>query len=103
MSYLVDQREKEFGIRLALGAARSSIVGLVFREAGTMVGLGLALGSVVAWQVTRLIQAQLFGVKPNDSSSVIAISTLAVVAMAACVVPAIRATLFSPVTALRNE
>jgi putative ABC transport system permease protein len=103
VSYLVDQREKEFGIRLALGAARSSIVGLVFRDAGTMVAIGLAIGSVAAWQMSRLIEAQLFGVKASDSSSVIAVGTLAFVALAACVVPAIRATRVAPVTALRNE
>lgn len=103
VSYLVDQREKEFGIRLALGAARSSIVGLVFREAGMMVGIGLVIGSVGAWQVSRLIESLLFGVTARDSSSVIAVGTLAFVALAACVVPAIRATRVAPVVALRNE
>jgi putative ABC transport system permease protein len=103
VSYLVDQREKEFGIRLALGAARSSIVGLVFREAGAMVAIGLAIGTLAAWQMSRLIQSQLFGVKASDSSSVIAVGTLALVALAACVVPALRATRVAPVTALRNE
>jgi ABC-type antimicrobial peptide transport system permease subunit len=103
VSYLVDQREKEFSIRLALGAARASIVGLVFKEAGAMVGIGRAIGCIAAWQMSRLIEAQLFGVKANDASSLIAVGTLAVVALAACIVPAIRATRVAPVAALRNE
>jgi predicted permease len=103
VSYLVDQREKEFGIRLALGAARSSIIGLVFREAGAMVGLGLIAGSFAAWQMSKLIASQLYGVTAGDSSTIMAIASLALVALAACVVPAIRATRVAPVTALRNE
>ena len=72
---------------------------LGFFAAGTMVGIG----SIGAWQMSRLIEAQLFGVKASDSSSLVAVATLAVVALAACVVPAVRATRVAPVTALRNE
>ena len=103
MSYLVEQRSREIGIRLALGAGRGSIVTLVLREAGMMVVLGLAAGAFAAWPLRRLLQSQLVGISSADPSAFVAVALLALVALAACVMPTWRATRVEPVVALRND
>ena len=103
MSYLVTQRRREFGIRLALGATSREIVGVVLRDGTKMVGLGLIIGAAGAFGVARLLDALLYGVPSVAASAALAVSVLAVVAIAACLVPALRATRVDPVVALRNE
>jgi putative ABC transport system permease protein len=103
MAYLVDQRRREFGIRLALGAARSGIVGLVVSNGAALTGIGVLIGAAGAWQMSRLLGTQLFGVSPFDPSAFAAIGLLILIAVAACVVPAVRATRVDPIVVLRNE
>jgi putative ABC transport system permease protein len=102
MSYLVTQRTHEFGIRIALGATRSDVVTSVLRHGILLIALGTVIGIAVAGGLYRLFSAQLFEVTVLDISSGLAILSLVVVAVVACLVPAIRATRVDPVTALRN-
>ena len=103
MSYLVSQRQREFGIRMALGASRAGILKVVVGQGAKLVAIGLVIGIPAAIGLARLLGSLLFGVSPIDPSSAIAVAVLAVVALAACAVPAIRATRVDPVVALRND
>jgi predicted permease len=103
MSYLVTQRTREFGIRLALGATRGGIVGVVLRQGATLVGIGAAIGIAVALGLTQLLGDLLFGVGAVDVSSGVAVFVLIATALLACLVPALRATRVDPVVALRSE
>jgi putative ABC transport system permease protein len=104
MSYVVGQRTNEIGIRMALGAGRGKILVMVLRQAGTLVGIGIAIGLVGAAGGTRLMKGLLVGVQPVDPgvySSVAAL--LAAVALAACYLPIRRAMRVDPMVALRDE
>jgi predicted permease len=103
MSYLVALRRREFGIRLALGASRREIVALVLRHGARMVGIGLAIGIAGALALSRLLDTLLYDVGATDPAFSLAIALLAIVALLACYVPALRATRVSPVTALRVD
>jgi predicted permease len=103
MSYLVTQRTREFGLRLALGAGRGQIVGVVLRQAATMIGIGLVVGVAASAALSRLLGTLLFDVGAADPSAVVAIGVLVVVALLACAVPALRATRVDPMVALRND
>jgi putative ABC transport system permease protein len=101
LAYLVTQRRREFGIRIALGSSAGSIFELVLREGLLLIGGGLALGSAGALTLRKSFENQLFGVAPTDPV-VLALVTgvLALVAAFACVVPASRATRIDPIIAL---
>jgi ABC-type antimicrobial peptide transport system permease subunit len=103
MSYTVDQRSREFGIRVALGASRAMVVRLVLGDGARMIAIGLVIGTAAAWQMSRAISAELFEVTPYDSAAGLAIAGLAVTALLACAVPALRATRVDPARSLRNE
>jgi putative ABC transport system permease protein len=104
LSYSVSQRRRELGVRAALGAARSDLIGLVMREGLTVTGTGLLAGVGGAMVLTRFMQGVLFGVAPLDAVSFVAApALLAVVAAAACLVPARRAAATDPADALRSE
>jgi predicted permease len=104
MAYAVTQRTQEFGIRMALGASPADVLKQVFLEGGRLAALGLGLGLIAALALTRLMASMLYGVKPNDPLSLgVAAAILAVVAFAACYIPARRATLVDPLVALRYE
>jgi putative ABC transport system permease protein len=103
MSYLVTQRTREVGIRLALGARRSEILGLIVGNGARLIALGVAIGVLLSVGLKQLIAAQLFGVTITDVSAGLAVGLLAAVSLAACYVPAVRATRLDPVNALRHE
>jgi len=104
MAYTVSQRTNEFGIRLALGALRGQIRGMVLREAAWIAGAGVVLGAAATLLLARLVQAMLFGVKPYDPVSLAGSGTLLLgLALLASFLPAQRATLIDPMEAMRNE
>jgi putative ABC transport system permease protein len=104
MSYLVSQRIREFGIRMAVGASRGAVLRLVLKQAARLVGIGICLGLVAAALLARLIASLLYGVKPFDAATVATVSILlAAVALGASYVPAHRAAKADPMDSLRNE
>ena len=103
MAYLVMQRTKEIGVRMALGATRAQVLGLVLREAGAMTLLGIAIGVGGALLLTRSMTSMLFGVSAADPLVYLSMSLLlAAVALLAIAVPASRATHVDPLAALRT-
>jgi len=104
MSFVVAHRTREIGIRLALGATRGTAVWLVMRDATVMVGSGAAIALLGGWAVGRVVSGQLFGVAPIHPPTIAAATLLlAVVALAAAMVPALRASSVSPTQALRAD
>jgi putative ABC transport system permease protein len=104
ISYSVAQRTHEFGIRAALGASASDLLGLVLRGGVLMTAIGLALGFGGALVLTRLMESLLFGVGARDPVTIAAVGgILGCVALLACYVPAYRATKVDPMVALRYE
>jgi putative ABC transport system permease protein len=104
MAYTFSQRTNEIGIRMVLGANRSDILRMVVNEGSALVGVGLAAGLIGSILVTRFLQSMLFEVNATDPLTFGAVTTgLAAVAMAACVIPARRATRIEPLRALRYE
>jgi len=104
VSYMVEQRTNEIGIRMALGARPGGVLGLVARSGLTLAGVGIVAGLAGAFGLTRFMEKMLYGVKPADpvTFGVVAVALLLVAAFA-CVVPAVRATRLDPVIALRAE
>jgi putative ABC transport system permease protein len=103
MSYLVSQRTREIGIRLALGAAGGDILRLVVGNGARLIGAGILIGVVASFALQRLVSSLLFGVTTADAASGIAVAVLAAVALVACYLPALRATRVNPLGALRQD
>jgi predicted permease len=104
MSYMVARRRGEIGIRMALGANRGDVLGLVLREAGMLLAVGLVIGTGLAIAVGRTASSMLFGLKPTDPLTIgLSITLLAVVAIVASFLPAMRAAKLEPMLALREE
>jgi ABC-type antimicrobial peptide transport system permease subunit len=103
MSYLIAQRTREFGIRIALGARPEAILALVFRTGSKLVSVGLVIGIGAALLLSQSLKSQLFGVSALDVSALAAIMLLAIATLLACLVPAFRATRVDPNEALRTE
>lgn len=104
ISYLVSQRTKEFGIRIALGARRSDVTGMVMKQGMRLAAAGLLIGLAGAWVMTRFIAALLFSIQPNDGLTFVGIScALAGVAALACWLPARLAGVVDPAITLRVD
>jgi putative ABC transport system permease protein len=103
LAFSVSQRTREIGVRLALGAQRREVLGLVLRQGAAMIGGGLVLGTVGAIGLARFMQGLVFGIGPRDPLTLASVClTLAAVGMVASLGPARRATSVDPVIALRN-
>jgi putative ABC transport system permease protein len=104
LSYGVTQRTREIGVRVALGAQRGDVVRLVAGQGTVLAGAGITLGLVGAYASSRLLASILYGVNPHDVRVFAAApATLAVIAVAAIVIPATRASQVDPLTALRQD
>ena len=104
MSYAVAQRSHEIGVRVALGAQRRDVLGLVLRRGMMLALIGVGAGLLAAFASTRLMSGLLYGVSPNDPLTLLAVSALLfAVSFFACLIPAYRATRVDPVVALKCE
>jgi predicted permease len=104
MAYAVSQRTNEIGIRLALGAERSQVQGMVLKEAGWLAAAGVVVGVAVALGLGQLIKSMLYGLHPSDPVSLVGAAVLLLgVALLAGWVPAMRASRVEPMEALRHE
>jgi ABC-type antimicrobial peptide transport system permease subunit len=104
MSYSVEQQTQELGIRMALGAGREQVMGLILRQGMTPAGIGVLAGVVIALALTRVLGNLLYGVKATDPSTYILVALLLTgVALFATYIPARRATRVDPLVALRQE
>ncbi|HEX9565868.1 MAG TPA: ABC transporter permease [Gemmatimonadaceae bacterium] len=104
LAYLVSSRQREIGVRIALGASRSSVLAIVVRRGLLMAGTGTLIGVLAAFSLTRYLRDVLFGVEPNDlfTFAVVAASMIAVAGLASAV-PARRAASVDPVIAFRSD
>jgi putative ABC transport system permease protein len=104
MSYLVTQRTREIGVRMALGATRGQVLGLILRDAGSMTVVGIGLGVAGALVLTRSMTTMLFGVSAANPLVYLSMSLLlAAVSLVAVAVPSSRATRIDPLSALRDS
>jgi predicted permease len=104
LSYMVTERRREIGIRMALGARQSTVLGQVMGQGLVLTGLGLGVGLVCAFGLTRLMTSLLFGVRPADPVTLVAVAaSIALVAAIACYLPAHRASRVDPIVVLRDE
>jgi putative ABC transport system permease protein len=104
LAYLVNRRRREIGIRMALGASRANVLGLVVGRGMTFAGAGIASGVLAALLLTRVMSGLIYGVGPRDPLTfAVATFVLLAIAAAACAVPGLRATRFDPLEALRSE
>jgi ABC-type antimicrobial peptide transport system permease subunit len=104
VSYLTAQRTQEIGVRVALGAQRADVLRMILGQGIKMTALGVLIGLVAALGLTRLMSKLLFGVSASDPVTFTAVALLlALVALAACYLPARRAARLDPMAALRYE
>ncbi len=104
MAHVVAQREREIGVRMALGALPGEILGLVVWQGRCMVGIGIVLGHTGAWALTRVLTSQLYEVSARDPFTYLSVAALlGAVALAALYLPARRAVRLDPMTSLRSE
>jgi predicted permease len=104
MAYMVAQRTREIGVRMALGAASTDVLWLVMKDVVILAGIGIAVGLPAAWGLTRMVKSQLYGIEPNDPYTVAAAAVgIAFVALLAGYIPARKATRVEPMVALRWE
>jgi putative ABC transport system permease protein len=104
IAYTMTRRRYEFGVRLALGAQPVQVTTLVLREGVWLAGAGLAFGLLAAALAARLLENQLFGISPRDAVSyAAAAAAIGTAALAACWIPARRASAISPLESLRAE
>jgi len=104
ISYIVAQRTHEVGIRIALGAGRNDVLKMIIRQGLSPAMVGIVIGVAGASGMAHFLSSMLFGVKPTDPLTFIAVAVLlAAVAVLACYIPARRATKVDPMVALRHE
>jgi putative ABC transport system permease protein len=104
VSYQVEQATREIGVRVALGAGRSDVLRLVLSQGLKLIGAGILLGLMGAFVFSRVMESLLFGVSATDAATfAMVVLILSVVALAASLVPAMRAARISPMAALRYE
>lgn len=104
ISYLVIKRRSEIGLRMALGANRINILLMVLREAATLLGVGLAIGIALSLPLASAASSMLYGLKPRDPLTLaVAVAAMTLVALAASLLPAHRASTVDPMTVLREE
>ena len=104
LAYSVTARLREIGVRLALGAARGTVVWMIVRDGLAIAVPGVLIGAPCAWAAARLVRAQLYGIAPSDSRTLlIAAATSLATVLAASLLPALRASRVAPVEALREE
>jgi putative ABC transport system permease protein len=104
MSYSVQQRTHEIGIRMALGAQRDDVLGLIVKQGVVVAVVGIAIGLIASFGLTRLIASLLFEVTATDARTFASVAGgLFIVALVASFIPAHRATKINPLVALRYE
>jgi predicted permease len=104
LSYMVTQRQREIGIRMALGAERATVLRAIMGHGLKLTAVGLVAGLAAALVLTRLMEALLFDVRPNDPATLAGVAALiTAVAAAASLLPALRATRVDPIAALKDE
>ena len=104
LAYTVSQRTREIGVRMALGATRSAVVGMVMRQASLLVVAGLLIGAIGAWRLSAIAQRFLFKLDTHDPRAfAAALLTLALAGLIASAIPARRAAAVDPMEALRTE
>jgi ABC-type antimicrobial peptide transport system permease subunit len=102
LSYVVSQRRREIGVRMAVGAEGRDVRSMVVRQALTLVGAGVAIGLVATRVLTRLLASLLYGVEPTDLATLLSVTaSLVLVALVACYLPAHQASKIDPMEALR--
>jgi ABC-type antimicrobial peptide transport system permease subunit len=101
---MVSARGREIGLRIALGATWTSVIAMVMSRGMALTGIGLAAGAAIAWAVTRAMSALLYGVHAGDPMTFAAVlGLLGAVSVAACAIPAIRASRLDPMLVLRDQ
>jgi putative ABC transport system permease protein len=104
IAYTVSRQTHEIGIRMALGAGRTHVLGMVLRMGFLLIGIGMAIGLAVSLAAARVLTNQLEGISPHDPLTFVSVSLVIVLAgLAACWFPAMRATRVDPMIALRFE
>jgi predicted permease len=104
LSYMVAERRREIGIRMALGADQGSVLSSVMKQGLTLTGIGVVVGLAGAFAMNRLIASLLFGVQPTDTTTMVAVvGTITLVASVACLLPAWRASRTDPNVVLRDD
>src|SRR5690606_15225777 len=104
LSYMVTERRREIGVRMALGADRAVVRRMVLGQGMLTAGIGIVIGLLAALALSRLVSSLLFGVSPADPMTFVSVSlVIAAVALLACAIPAWRATRVDPVVALRAK
>jgi ABC-type antimicrobial peptide transport system permease subunit len=104
LAFSVSSRTAEIGIRMSLGATTGQVRRMILGEGGTLVVIGLVLGAMGAMTASRLMQGLLFGVAPSDPATLMFVALImAAASIAACLVPAVRASRVDPSIALRSD
>jgi len=104
MAFLVNQRTAEIGIRMALGASRGNVLGMILQHGGQLAAIGLAIGFAASFAVNRTLESFLYEVRATDAMTYALVGALMIfVVLAACIVPAMRASRLDPLIALRQE
>ena len=104
LSYMIAERRREIGIRMALGADRSNVLALVMKQGLLLTTVGIGAGLAGAFALDRLIASLLFGVKPTDPPTIVmVVATITLVATVACWIPAWRASRLDPNVVLRDD